>query len=80
MGPAGGGKNWSLTHWDGDTFKLLLGTDDANATAVSAVRFDLSEPKATLWLASTTTARRKVAARSAVLTDLLGPMALHHSG
>ena len=50
MGPAGGGKNWSLTHWDGGTFKLLLGTDDANATAVSAVRFDLSGPKATLWL------------------------------
>jgi CubicO group peptidase (beta-lactamase class C family) len=50
MGPADGGKNWSLTHWDGDTFKLLLGTDDASATAVSAVRFDLSGPKATLWL------------------------------
>jgi CubicO group peptidase (beta-lactamase class C family) len=48
MGPADGGVTWTLTHWDGGVFKLRQGTMDTSQTAVSAVTFDLSGPKATL--------------------------------
>ena len=45
MGPAKGGMTWTLTHWNGDVFKLKQGTDDASQTTVSAITFDLSGPK-----------------------------------
>jgi CubicO group peptidase (beta-lactamase class C family) len=48
MGPADGGMTWTLTHWDGDVFKLRQGTMDTSQSAVSAITFDLSGPKATL--------------------------------
>lgn len=48
MGPAGGGKTWALTHWDGDVFKLRQGTIDTSQSTVSAVTFNLSGPQATL--------------------------------
>ncbi|MES2120632.1 MAG: serine hydrolase [Pseudomonadota bacterium] len=48
MGPAGGGMTWTLTHWNGDVFKLRQGTMDTSQSAVSAITFDLSKPKATL--------------------------------
>jgi CubicO group peptidase (beta-lactamase class C family) len=49
MGPAGHGKDWTLEHWDGNTFWLLQGTPDASATTRSAIKFDLSGPTPTLW-------------------------------
>ena len=48
MGPADGGMTWTLTHWDGDVFKLWQGTEDASQTTVSAITFNFSGPKATL--------------------------------
>jgi CubicO group peptidase (beta-lactamase class C family) len=48
MGPPDGGVTWTLTHWDGDVFKLVQGTMDTSQTTVSAVTFDLTGPKATL--------------------------------
>jgi len=48
MGPADGGMTWTLTHWDGDVFKLWQGTEDASQTTVSAISFNFSGPKATL--------------------------------
>jgi hypothetical protein len=48
MGPRDGGVAWTLTHWDGDVFKLLQGTMDASQTTVSAITFDLSGRRVTL--------------------------------
>jgi CubicO group peptidase (beta-lactamase class C family) len=48
MGPADGGMTWTLTHWDGDRFKLRQGTEDAAQTTVSAITFDFSGSKPTL--------------------------------
>jgi CubicO group peptidase (beta-lactamase class C family) len=48
MGPTDGGMTWTLTHWDGDVFKLWQGTEDASQTTVSAITFNFSGTKATL--------------------------------
>jgi CubicO group peptidase (beta-lactamase class C family) len=49
MGPAEHGKDWTLQHWDGDTFWLLQGTPDSSATTRSAIKFDFSGTTPTLW-------------------------------
>jgi CubicO group peptidase (beta-lactamase class C family) len=49
MGPADQGKDWTLQHWDGNTFWLLQGTPDASATTRSAIKFDFSGATPTLW-------------------------------